>query len=45
MSLALECEISLDALTMLELAYCPAVSEVNDPLLRAIDFAIRRIGR
>ncbi len=35
--------ILLEALPSLELAYCPAVSEVYDPLLRVIDFTLRRM--
>jgi hypothetical protein len=27
------------------MAYCPAVSEVYDPLLRAVDFGLRRMKR
>ena len=44
-SLAIESNISLDEISRLEMAYCPAVSEVYDPLLRAVDFTIRRIKR
>jgi len=43
--MALEYGISLSDLTRLELAYCPAVSEVHDPLLRAVDVCIRRMKR
>ncbi len=32
-------------LERVELAYCPSVSEVNDPLLRALEFARRRGGK
>jgi NADH oxidase (H2O2-forming) len=42
-SFALEFNVPLMEIPRLELAYCPAVSEVYDPLLRAIDFAIRRM--
>lgn len=44
-SAALEYEIALDKLPSLELAYCPSVSEVYDPLLRAIDFTLRKLKR
>ncbi|MBP7586182.1 MAG: FAD-dependent oxidoreductase [Spirochaetes bacterium] len=44
-SMALEFGIGLDDLGRLEMAYCPAVSEVYDPLLRAVDFAARRVKR
>ncbi len=44
-SMALEFGISLEDLGRLEMAYCPAVSEVYDPLLRAADFAARRLKR
>ncbi len=44
-SMAIEYGISLGALPSLELAYCPAVSEVYDPLLRAVDFTLRRMKR
>ena len=44
-SLALETDLSLDELSKIELAYCPAVSEVYDPLLRAVDFARRKIKK
>ena len=43
--MALEYGISLSDLTRLELAYCPAVSEVHDPLLRAVELCIRRMKR
>lgn len=43
--MAIEYGIPLEALPSLELAYCPAVSEVYDPLLRAVDFALRRMKR
>lgn len=42
-SCAIEFGISAYEIGRIELAYCPAVSEVNDPLLRAFDFALRRI--
>jgi NADH oxidase (H2O2-forming) len=44
-SAALEYNLNLEELERLELAYCPAVSEVFDPLLRAVDGASRRIKR
>lgn len=43
--MALEYGITLSDLARLELAYCPAVSEVHDPLLRAVDLCIRRMKR
>jgi NADPH-dependent 2,4-dienoyl-CoA reductase/sulfur reductase-like enzyme len=42
-STAIEFGATLDRLESVELAYCPAISEVYDPLLRAIDGAQRRI--
>lgn len=44
-STAIEFNISLEELARTELAYCPAVSEVYDPLLRAIDFGLRRMKK
>ena len=44
-SMALEFGIGLEYLGRLEMAYCPAVSEVYDPLLRAVDFAARRVKK
>ena len=44
-SMAVEFGITIDELCRVELAYCPAVSEVYDPLLRAADFGIRRLKR
>jgi NADH oxidase (H2O2-forming) len=44
-SMALEFGIMLEDLGRLEMAYCPAVSEVYDPLLRAVDFAVRRVKK
>ncbi len=44
-SMAIEFGLRLDELAGVELAYCPAVSEVYDPLLRAADFGLRRSGR
>ncbi len=45
LSAAIEFAIPAPELSRLEMAYCPAVSEVYDPLLRAVDFAIRRLKR
>lgn len=42
-SMAIEFGIRADEIHRLEMAYCPAVSEVNDPLLKAVEFALRRI--
>ena len=44
-STAIEFNISIEQLGRTELAYCPAVSEVYDPLLRAIDFGLRRMKK
>ncbi len=44
-SMALEFGIPLADMTRVEMAYCPAVSEVYDPLLRAVDFGLRRMKR
>ena len=44
-SMAIEFGISIEDIGRLEMAYCPAVSEVNDPLLRAVDFGLRRIKK
>ncbi len=44
-SAAIEFGKTLDDLERVELAYCPAVSEVHDPLLRAADFARRRMPK
>jgi NADH oxidase (H2O2-forming) len=44
-SMAIEFGISIEEIGRLEMAYCPAVSEVNDPLLRAVDFGLRRIKK
>lgn len=44
-SMAIEFGISIEELSAIEMAYCPAVSEVNDPLLRAVDFGLRRIKK
>jgi len=34
--------MTLEELSTIELAYCPAVSDLYDPLLVAVDAAIRR---
>lgn len=44
-SMAVEFGITIDELPRTELAYCPSVSEVYDPLLRAADLGLRRIKR
>ncbi len=44
-SAAIEFGIPITELPRLEMAYCPAVSEVYDPLLRAIDFGLRRVKK
>ncbi len=43
LSMAIEYNIPLKDLMRVELAYCPPVSEINDPLMRALDFGMRRI--
>lgn len=45
LSMALEFDLPIDELGRLEMAYCPAVSEVIDPLFKAVEFVRRRIGR
>ena len=42
-SMAVELGLDLKSLSRLEMAYCPAVSEVDDPLFKAVDFCIRRM--
>jgi pyruvate/2-oxoglutarate dehydrogenase complex dihydrolipoamide dehydrogenase (E3) component len=42
-SAAIEWGATIDQIERIELAYCPAVSEVQDPLLRAVDGIRRRI--
>jgi NADH oxidase (H2O2-forming) len=42
-SLAIEHGLTLDDILRFEMAYCPAVSEVNDILFKACEFAKRRI--
>jgi len=44
-STAIEFSIKIDELQRLEMAYCPAVSEVYDPLMRAVDFGLRRMKK
>ncbi|MBN1534997.1 MAG: FAD-dependent oxidoreductase [Spirochaetes bacterium] len=43
LSAAVEMGMTLEQLGRVEMAYCPAVSEVYDPVMRAADFAARRI--
>lgn len=45
LSMAIEFGITLDDFTRTEMAYCPAVSEVDDPLMKACDFAARRMKK
>ncbi|MEW6526586.1 MAG: FAD-dependent oxidoreductase [Spirochaetota bacterium] len=42
-SLAIEHGLTLDDILRFEMAYCPAVSEVNDILFKACEFAKRRM--
>ena len=42
-SMAIESGMSLGDFQMCELAYCPAVSEVHDPVFKAAEFCERRI--
>ncbi|MCX8123099.1 MAG: FAD-dependent oxidoreductase [Spirochaetes bacterium] len=42
-SLAIEYGLTIDELMRFEMAYCPAVSEVNDILFKACEFAKRRL--
>ena len=44
-SMAIEFGVTLDDFTRTEMAYCPAVSEVDDPLMKACDFAARRMKK
>lgn len=44
-SAAIEFDVPVTELSRIEMAYCPAVSEVYDPLLRAVDFGLRRMKR
>jgi NADH oxidase (H2O2-forming) len=42
-SMAIEFGLGLEDLKRTELAYCPAVSEVEYPLVQAVDFCLRRM--
>lgn len=44
-ALAIKQKMTIGEFSTIELAYCPAVSEVYDPLLVAADIAIRRLSR
>jgi NADPH-dependent 2,4-dienoyl-CoA reductase/sulfur reductase-like enzyme len=44
-SVAIKNKMTIEDLTKVELAYCPAVSELYDPLLVAADVALRRFNR
>lgn len=44
-STAIEFDIPIDQIGRTEMAYCPAVSEVYDPLMRAVDFGLRRMKK
>jgi NADH oxidase (H2O2-forming) len=44
-ALAVKQGMTIQEFSTIELAYCPAVSEVYDPLLVAADIAIRRLSR
>ncbi|UCD45979.1 MAG: FAD-dependent oxidoreductase [Candidatus Bathyarchaeota archaeon] len=44
-ALAIKQKVMIQEFSTIELAYCPAVSEVYDPLLVAADTAIRRLSR
>jgi pyruvate/2-oxoglutarate dehydrogenase complex dihydrolipoamide dehydrogenase (E3) component len=44
-SMAIEFDVAAEDFMRTELAYCPAVSEVHDPLFKAVEFAMRRIRR
>jgi len=44
-ALAIKQKMTIGEFSAIELAYCPAVSEVYDPLLVAADIAIRRLSR
>ena len=41
-STALEFAIPISELERIEMAYCPSISELHDPLIRAVEFARRR---
>ncbi len=44
-SVAIKNKMTIEDLSKVELAYCPAVSELYDPLLVAADVALRRFSR
>jgi len=44
-SLAIKKKMTIQELAAIELAYCPAVSDLYDPLMVAIDTTIRRLAR
>jgi len=44
-SVAIKNRMTIEELSKIELAYCPAVSELFDPLLVAADVALRRFSR
>lgn len=44
-SVAIKNKMTIEDFTKVELAYCPAVSELFDPLLVAADVALRRFNR
>lgn len=44
-STVIECGLKPEEIAAVELAYCPAVSEVVDPLHKALDFLMRRMRR
>ncbi len=44
-SVAIKNKMTIEDFTKVELAYCPAVSELYDPLLVAADVALRRFNR
>jgi len=44
-ALAIKQKMTIQEFSTIELAYCPAVSEVYDPLLVAADIAVRRLSK
>ncbi len=44
-SACIEFAIPLSALARIEFAYCPAISEIQDPLQKAVEFALRKINK
>ena len=42
-ALAVKKRMTIQELSTIELAYCPAVSDLNDPLMMAVDAAMRRL--